>query len=152
MHHPEHGIVMLWHFLILTKKCQNFAILSNPAECQRKAVLKTVLKTQLFLVVTQSGYAEALAPNNHGHSEDSFSFPVKMWKEECAVKVSKEKVFANGKRPNVHAVALFRKHTDKICSSLFSASSYMCVLHILSQNMYWSGLGALLICNWCISL
>lgn len=37
------------------KKCQNFAILSNPAECQRKAVLKT----QLFLVVTQSGYAEA---------------------------------------------------------------------------------------------
>ena len=39
-------------FSDFNKKYQNFAILSDPAECQKKAVLKTVLKTQVFLVVT----------------------------------------------------------------------------------------------------
>lgn len=61
-------------------------------------------------------------------------------------------VFANGMRPDVPAVALFRKHTDKMGSSWFPAGLYMHVFARLSQNIHWSGLGALLICNCCISL
>lgn len=37
-------------------------------------------------------------------------------------------MFANGTRPS--AVALSRKHTDKICSSLFLTQLYMHVLYI----------------------
>lgn len=40
------------------------------------------------------------------------------------------KAFTNGMRPNPPAVALFRKHIDKICSSFLLTKWYMHVLHI----------------------
>lgn len=61
------------------------------------------------------------------------------------------KVFTNCMRPNAPAVALFRKHIDKMQLIGPNRIVYACFVH-LSQNIYWSGLGVLLICNCCISL
>jgi len=34
-------------------------------------------------------------------------------------------------------------------ASVFSQQVLIHILHILSQNMYWSGLGSMPICSWC---
>lgn len=50
------------------------------------------------------------------------------------------KVFTNGMRPNAPAMALFKKHIDKICSSLFLTGLYMHVLHIYPRTYIEVGL------------
>lgn len=49
-------------------------------------------------------------------------------------------VFADGMRPDVPAVALFRKHTDKMGSSLLPAGLYMHVLHVYPRTYIEVGL------------
>lgn len=74
---------MLWHFLILTKKKekkkknQKFAILSDPAEWQGN--WKMYWKIHLFLVATESEYAEPDLPN--AIWIQSTTFP-SLWKSE----------------------------------------------------------------------
>lgn len=91
-------IVMFWHSLILIKN----SLCYSKWSCRVTKQLKKVLKTQLYLVATESEYAKVCTPK---WLPGSWAPPFFPKPGMCSGGSLRMEVFVTGKRPNVRTAA-----------------------------------------------